>query len=199
MNKIEDTRGIIARIKNKMPHNAALRMSPFCEEVIALRLSGISFMRITQFLMMKGREFELSEATLARTLTKALTAVGMKKGDYLPLATDMQEKLGGRFVVDVYSKLSSLLFIQRRRLDALLRYEEEQRSAGKLNYVDSRINKITEVMGDLLEKLNGLGEVGAVAKETSRDVEVDPALEDLLIQNILEGKIVMFNKNQKVG
>ena len=68
--EIPDPHNTISRIRAKLSRKSRLRKSYYCDHIIALRLQGNSFSKISKWLMDQGEEFYISSVTLANNFKK---------------------------------------------------------------------------------------------------------------------------------
>lgn len=144
--KLPDSKGRIARAKAKMPLACSVRRSQYCDDIIALRLQGHPFRKIEDWLRKKGLEFVIPAATLARNLMKGLG----KEGDYLPVYEQEAEKVGGEIPLDPRRTLAGQAYIQRLRIDSMIRAENEKRRT-RPGYANPRIRQEMETYLALVE------------------------------------------------
>jgi len=144
---LPDPYGLIRRIKNKLSQDCAIRRSPFCEEIIAMRMQGINLSAIESWLIDQGPEHRIAASTISRLL-KA-TNLEVK----LPIAEEMAEKWGGRIDIDIQREIQGLILIQRDRISTLVRREQDEQET-RPSYIDRRIRAEIEAQNEILTSLH---------------------------------------------
>lgn len=189
---IADPKGFISRIKSALHPKCLLKQLPFCEEVIALRLSGVSYRKITLWLSEKG-ETRITESTLSRVLSKAMSLAKLPEEDFVPFTVLFSEKLGGRFTTNVVDELDNLIFLQRRRINYLVKMEEVKRSQ-QPGYMDYRLMKEMMFFASLLSQVSDNSELSSPEKTITESVHIDQETSALLEELIISGKIVPIRR-----
>lgn len=147
--KLPDPLGMISRIKSRIPKNCAVAKSQFCEIIISMRMQGLHYKQIEQWLAEQGSEHRISAPTIWRNLKKTKLAV------QLPYAEELVEQWGGRIDLDLARELQGQIVAQRRRVDQMQRMEDERQ---KLNprYFDKRLRGERETLVSLVKQLHSM-------------------------------------------
>ena len=134
--KLADPHGMIARIRRSLNPNCAVRLSPYCDVLISMRMQNIPYLQMEKFLIEQGKEknenYRISAPTLYRNFMKT------KLNIELPYAEELAERWGGRIDLDLVRELSGQILIQRQRVDKLVR-REQQMQRKTPGYHDKRI------------------------------------------------------------
>lgn len=169
--RLPDPHGLIARIRARLNKKCAVRVSPFCDYIISMRMQGIPYREIEDWLLEKGEQYRISQATIWRNFKQAKIEVK------LTYAEEMLEKMGGVINIDLVREMSQNILTQKTRLDRLVRAEENRRKTpGSENYVDKRIRQEMQMMNDMLAKLHAMlekapADAAAAAEEEIRRMD----------------------------
>lgn len=147
--KLADPIGMIARIKSGLPKNCAVSRSSYCEIIISMRMQGMHFRAIEDWLIEQGPEHRISAPTIWRNLRKTKLRVE------LPYAEELAEQWGGRFDIDLSRELTGQVYSQRQRVDKLQRLEKSRQEKHP-GYFDKRILKERQLLSDLIARLHGM-------------------------------------------
>jgi len=144
--KLPDPHGMISRIRARLSKNCAVRVSPYCEVIISMRMQGINFRQIEEWLTEQGREFRIGASTICRNLKKSNMVVELSK------AEELAEQWGGRIDLDLVREVSGQIVLQRQRVDKLQR-QEEVRQQTSATYLDRRIRQERELLVNMVKTL----------------------------------------------
>jgi len=146
LQKLPDPQGMIARVRGRLSVRCAVRKSKFCEIIISMRMQGIPYRKIEEWLIEQGEEFRISAATLFRNLKKTKLKVE------LPYAEEMAERWGGRIDLDFARELAGQIVAQRERVDHMQRQEiESQKSNAR--YFDRRLKPERELLNNMIKNI----------------------------------------------
>ena len=145
--RLPDPHGMIARIKARMNRNCAVRISPYCEVIVSMRMQGINFRSIEEWLIEQGPEHRISAATLCRNLKQSKMVVELNK------AEELAEQWGGRIDLDLVREISGQILLQRKRVDKLQVREEKRQAGGEINYLDKRIRQERALLVEMVKTL----------------------------------------------
>lgn len=172
--------GMIARIRSRMSPNCAVRLSPYCDVIISMRMQGVPYRDIESWLVKQGEEHRVSAPTIWRNFKQTKLQVE------LPYAEELAERWGGRIDLDVVRELAGQIISQRKRIDRLLRLEEEKQKTS-LGYHDKRIRGERETMVMMLRSLQAMmaspeeaAKEGMRADQMARPLEIADMSEDVL-------------------
>lgn len=140
--RLPDPQGAIARVRSRMSSNCAVRLSPYCDVLISMRMQGVNFREMEKWLTNQGLQFRISATTLWRNMKKAASAVE------LPYFEELAEKWGGRLDMDAVRELAGQIVAQRRRIDRLQRHEEAEQQLNP-KYHDRRIRAERELFTEM--------------------------------------------------
>lgn len=147
--RLPDPMGMIARIRNRLNPQCAVRLSPFCDVIISMRMQGVEYRHIEKWLIEQGPQYRISPAAILRNLKNTKLHV------QLTYAEEMLENLGGQVDVDLIQEMSKNVWTQKQRIDGMVRAEAERRAKpGEGGYTDRRIRHEMEVYGELLKNLH---------------------------------------------
>lgn len=169
--RLPDPHGLIGRIRARLNKKCAIRVSPFCDYIISMRMQGIPFRDIEAWLIEQGDQYRISAATIWRNFKQSKIEVK------LTYAEEMLEKMGGVINLDLVREMSQNIITQKQRVDRLVRGEENRRKqAGSENYVDKRIRQEMQLMNDMIAKLHSMlekapGDAAAAAEEELRRMD----------------------------
>lgn len=144
--KLPDPQGMISRVKGRLTKNCAVRRSPYCEIIISMRMQGIPFRQIDEWLKDQGDEYRISAATIFRNLSKTKMRVE------LSYAEEMVEKWGERIDLDYARELAGQIIAQRKRVDAMQRLEEERRELNP-RYFERRLKPERELLTTMIRTI----------------------------------------------
>lgn len=165
--KIPDPSGIIAKIRARLNPKCGIRLSPYCDVIISMRLQAVPFRDIEAWLMKQGDQFRLSAPTIFRNFKQAKVPVK------LTYAEEMLGNLGGQVELDLVRELSQNIWTQKERIDMLVRAEKRKREAtGSEGYVDKRIRAEMAVHNDMMSKLHTILSNAPKNAQTAEDLEV---------------------------
>jgi len=188
MTKIVDTQGKIAKAKARMPASCSVRRSPFCDEIISLRLQGHSYKKIEGWLKEQGPQHGIPVATICRNLQRGFG------GDqsFLPAYEEVAEANGGDMSLDVARTLTGQVMIQRMRIDYMVRQEAEKRRT-RVGYSNPRIRQEMETYLQLVEAAAKYEEEAKRegGEMSSGNAILTPEAEKALAEMILSGNISM--------
>jgi hypothetical protein len=147
--KLADPEGLIARVRSRLNPQCAVRLSPYCDVIIAMRMQGVDFRGIEKWLLQQGDQFRIPPATLHRNLRATKLQVN------LTYAEEMLERMGGQVDIDLVTEMSKTVWTQKQRVDLLVRDEQTRRAQpGSESYMDRRIRHELEVYNELLRALH---------------------------------------------
>jgi len=144
--RLPDPQGMIARIKGRIPKNCAVRVSPYCEVIISMRMQGINFRKIEEWLIDQGPEHRIAASTICRNIKQSQIIVELSKVE------EMAEQWGGRIDLDLLRELAGQIILQRKRVDILQTREEEKQQDSKY-YMDKRIRHERALLVDMVKTL----------------------------------------------
>jgi len=150
LKKIADPQGMISRIRSKMPPNCAVRKSPYCDFIIAMRMQGIAFLKIEEFLISQDKKLRISAPTIWRCFEHANKA-GMTVE--LPLAEELKERWGGSIDLDLANEMAGQVLLQRQRIDKMIRQEQKVQES-KPGQFNKLIRAEMETLNSLVSTLN---------------------------------------------
>lgn len=149
MQRLPDPHGMIARVRSKFPPNCSIRLSKFCDHIIAMRLQGVPYQKIAEWLEEQGKEHRIPIATLWRNFKQTKMRIE------LPYAEEIAERWGGTIDLDVGRELAGQVMLQRMRVDKLVKAEARKQETSP-TYLDKRIRFEMEVMNDMMRNLHGM-------------------------------------------
>lgn len=144
--KLPDPHGMISRVRSRMSKNCAVRKSTYCDVIISMRMQGIPYRKIEDWLIEQGEEFRISAPTLMRNLTKTKLKVE------LSYAEEMAEKWGERIDLDYARELAGQIVAQRKRVDTMQRLEEEYQTRNP-RYFDRRLKGERELLSKMIKDM----------------------------------------------
>lgn len=201
-----DAGRVLDRIRSKMSASCSVRRSPFCNDIIAMRLGGTPFSRISQWLSTKGKEFEISPSTLESNIKPAMVKARVLEKDFMMLAVEAQERLGTVFSTDIMLEFDGMVYTQKYRIDYLLRKEKgRQQTDPSTTYSDRRIGKEIKLLADILYRMARvqylMRDVRSLDNEDTGGEEETLELEEetlsFLESAILSGKVSVLKVNKK--
>jgi hypothetical protein len=146
---LPDPHGMIARVRARLNKKCAIRQSPFCDVIISMRLQAIPFRDIEKWLIEQGQEYRISSPTIFRNFKQSKIQVN------LTWAEEMLENLGGQVNIDIIREMSQNIYMQKQRVDALVRVEQEKRKSNPA-FSDKRIRQELTIQNDMLTKLHAM-------------------------------------------
>lgn len=194
--RLPDPHGFITRIKAKLKPNCSVRTSPYCDVIIAMRMQGIPFDRIKEWLEERGAEYSIPASTIHRNLKETDLVIE------LPYAEEVASKWGQRIDMDPVRELLGQSLVQRRRIDSLVRAEEAEKKTNP-RYHDKRIRGEMEVFDKMVRTLHVLsnktmahliGSMGEQAKEDevkANSLTMSSDAMKLISEMILDGELTM--------
>lgn len=186
--KLPDPKGRIARAKAHMPVACSVRKSRFCDDIIAMRLQGCSYRKIEEWLRGKGLEHVIPAATLCRNLIGGLG----KEETYLPTYEQVAETMGGEIPLDPARTLAGQALLQRLRIDAMIRTENDRRRVRPGSF-NPRIRQEMETYLTLVEAAAKFAEgLSDIASDPSKgNSNLDEAAEEAIAELIMSGSITV--------
>lgn len=152
--RLPDPHGLIARIRSRLNKKCAVRVSPFCDVIISMRMQGVPFRDIEAFLIEQGSEYRIA----APTICKNFKATRMEVK--LTYAEEMLEKMGGAINLDLVREMSQNIITQKERVDRLVRREKTIQIKG-LNgqqpnpgYLDKRVHREMDLLNGMISRLH---------------------------------------------
>lgn len=168
--KLPDPLNLIGRIRARLNPKCAVRQSPFCDYIISMRMQGVPFREIEEWLISKGKRFRISAPTLCKNFKNTKIKVN------LTYAEEMLENAGGVIKLDLVREMSQNIITQKQRVDRLVRREAEiQQGIGghfqeaRPAYSDKRIRGEMEMMNGMIAKLDSM--LKALPEEEARAAE----------------------------
>lgn len=169
-----DGDGRILRIRQHLRVKCALRKSPYCDWIIALRLQGVTYPQLSRWLF--ERDYGMPIATLCVNL----------KNIAVPNRTREADAIGGRFGTDEEAELEGQIAMLRGRIDKMHNYEKARQAGSPGNpkanppipamapepgYYHPRIERTSEIMQNAIVNLATLRERAAerAASESPKD------------------------------
>jgi hypothetical protein len=147
--RLVDPQGMITRIRAKLNPKCAVRLSPYCDVIISMRMQGVELRQIEKWLIEQGDQFRIPANTIHRCLQR--TNLPVK----LTYAEEMLEKLGGQVDVNLVNEMSKNVWIQKQRVDQMVRDEQTRRAQpNNETYTDRRVRHELEVYNMLLQALH---------------------------------------------
>lgn len=192
--RLPDPVGMIRRIKVKMQPNCSVRKSKYCEQIIAMRMQGITFQEIDNWLTEQGIEHRIPASTIWKNFK------GTKMRIDLTHAEEIAEKWGGTIEISPLRELAAQIMIQKRRIDKLIRRElKEQEKDGRYGYHDRRIKVEMDSFRESVKTFQTLSLGPVEAAEEARRAEENAIAtskvtmskdgEEVLVQLILSGDL----------
>jgi hypothetical protein len=71
--KLPDPHGMIARVRARLPKNCSVRLSKYCDHIIAMRMQGLPFHQIETWLTEQGEAQRIPATTIWRNLQSTTT------------------------------------------------------------------------------------------------------------------------------
>ena len=197
--KLPDPLGQIARIRAKLPKNCKIRQSPWVDHIIALRMQGVSYRQVEQFLIERGAKFRISAVVLCRSFNKVKGMVN------IPLAEAMAEAWGGGFDLDLARELAGQIVLQRERVDHLSKVEKEGQKANE-RFVVRQIAPERALLVKMIDSLHGMMKDPMEAADELRrlrdeaageSVSMTPDAEDLMAEMIIRGELRLGGSDEE--
>lgn len=149
--RVPDPHGLIANVRARLNKKCAVRISPFCDYIIAMRMQGVPYKDVERWLVEQGQEYRISAATIWRNLKRTKMHVRL---------TRIEEKLeahGSVINLDIIREMSQNILVQKERIDQMVRTEAERRKQPNFeNYIDKRIRQEMALMTDMVSKLHNM-------------------------------------------
>jgi len=149
LQKLPDPQGMIARVRGRLSVRCAVRKSKYCEIIISMRMQGIPYRKIEDWLIEQGDEYRISAATLFRNLKKTKLQVE------LPYAEEMAERWGGRIDLDYARELAGQIVAQRERVDRMQRQELISQESNA-RYFDRRLKPERELLNNMIKNISSM-------------------------------------------
>lgn len=191
--KFPDPQGMIARVKARLPKNCAVKMSPYCDYVIAQRMQGIPYESIEKWLKERGPEFRISAATIWRNFKATKIKIN------LPYAEELAEKWGGQIDLDLARELSRQVLVQRQRIDHMVQIEAEKRKStptftnklirAEMETLNSLIHSLASMMKSPGDAVSERAAAEARLKKLGEGMEISEEAEKKLVDMILSGAV----------
>lgn len=137
---------MIRRIRERLTKNCAIRLSVHCDTIIAMRMQGIPFQKIEDWLIEQGKQYRIAAPTLQRNFAK--TGIRIE----LPAAEQIAERWGGRMDIDIQREVQGLILLQKGRVSELVN-REKQKQITNPGYFDRRVR---QEMAELLAQVSTL-------------------------------------------
>lgn len=196
--KLPDPHGMISRIKAKLPKSCAVARSQYCEIIISMRMQGVDYRAIEQWLTEQGEEHRISPTTIWRNLKKTNLTVE------LPYAEELAEKWGGRIDIDLARELTGQIVAQRLRVDSIQRHEVEKQRTNP-RYYDRRLRQERELLASLIKTLHGMMKTPAEAARelmegsgllSQLSLKMTTDAQSILKEMILSGELILGESPQ---
>jgi len=181
----------LSLLKKRLSPQCAVRKSPFCEQIIAMRLKRVPCREIEQWLIGQGKDYRISYATVNRNLLTAGINPDLSFGEA------KIEEWGGDPELDLSRELASLILAQKNRVDLLVNVENERnqnRRKGGAPYIDRRLAREMELFKAMLadhhrmERENKQGDKGIVDSRMIGVILTEDA-RTVLTEMLLHGEI----------
>jgi len=189
--KIPDAQGAIAKVRTRLARNCSVRLSQYCDHIIALRMQGTPFYAITKWLKEKGEEHSIPPSTIWRNLK------GANIDTKLTYAEEMAEKWGGSIDIDLQREIAAQIIVQKKRIDTMVRNELTRRKAND-TYVDRRIRMEMETMGSMVKSLHAMIHQVVPEGDSSKEkltrawgLTMSEDAQAVLTQMILSGELIL--------
>jgi len=125
----------IQAIVNSLPRRGSVRTSPYCADVISMRLRGHTYREIEDWLASKGEEYRIPAGTLNRVFLNTPIA----ESEFIWI-TEIESR-GGSLELDLSGELKKQIYLQRLRINTLAKREINKRVQIP-DYVDKRIQQV---------------------------------------------------------
>jgi len=180
-----DPQQILTAIKQKLKAGCSVRDSKFVDLILSRRLNGCTFREIEEELTAKGLEYRIPASTIWRNMTEA--GAGGTDFEW----TALIDMWGGEKEIDIQGELKNQAFMQKYRINALVKREREKKKLTP-EYMDRRIREEMETLVLMLKTLHETG-VESVddtkAAKLGKGMEIDSEAEQQLEAMILSGKL----------
>jgi hypothetical protein len=173
---VPDPHGMIARIRAQLTPNCAVRLSPFCDWIIAQRMQGVPYRDIENWLIEQGAEHRISAPGIWKNFQKVKIQIE------IPYAEELAERWGGAIDLDLARVLQGEILAQRARIDRLMRNEKEQQKT-KPTYHDKRISHERAALNDLIKTLHNMMKSPLEALKESEAADAAAAANNLTISD----------------
>lgn len=194
---------MISKIRAKLPRRSAVRQSRYCDHIIALRLQGNSFSKISKWLEVQGEEFYISPVSISENFKKA------KREIEIPYAEEVAERWGGDIDFDAAHELKRSILLQRRRIDRLIRAEDDKAKTApdyfnpKIKYeircLAILIKQYQSMMKSPVEAADERLQADNITRVTQDDQNADMQLAQKLEELILKGEIENSDLEEFIG
>ncbi len=142
--RFPDPGGMIARARASLKPNCQVRKSPYCDQIIAMRMQAVSYRDIETFLGDQGTQYTIPSATIHRNFKSCKLAVSLTK------AEEMAEQWGGGIDLDLVREMMDQALIQKKRIDHLVRHEGKKQLKDP-GYSDRRIGNEMLIFQNLVK------------------------------------------------
>ena len=156
--RLPDPGRMIERIKLKLNPYCAVRKSIYCELIIAMRMQGIPYRDVEDWLVKQGMEHRIAAPTICNNFKHTGITVSLTK------AEELVEQYGGILNIDTVRELSLQIYTQRGRIDRLVRQEEARQKKEDRVYHDKRIRAEIDTLTSLVKTLH------AITREPLEDI-----------------------------
>lgn len=191
--KLPDPHGMISRIRSRLPVNCSIRKSPFCDHIIGMRLQGISYHQIEDFLIEQGKEFRIPSSTIWRNFEATKLKIE------IPYGEELKERWGGQFDLDMAKELGNQILVQRQRINQMVRHEQDRKAANpgfynkairaEMETMNSLVRNLREMMKSPEEAVRERVEADRLNAAASPDFEVQDDAAKFLTDLILKGEV----------
>lgn len=188
-----DPQGMISRVRARLPRNSSVRMSQFCDHIIAMRLQGVPYHGIEKWLQSKGKEFRIPAATIWRNFKATKIKI------VLPYAEELAEKWGGGIDIDLARELSRQILVQRNRVDHMVIQEAEKRKTSpmftnkliraEMETLNNLIHSMTMMLKSPMEAADERARAESLLKKVGGELELNEAAQNTLVDMILSGDL----------
>jgi len=193
--RLPDPLGMIDRIKRRLNKKCAVRISPYCDYIISMKMQKVPDREIEEWLIQQGgKEARISAVTIWRNFKS------VKLDVKLTYAEEMLDKTGGFVNLNLIREQSQVILVQKERVDHLVRMER-QRQEQSPGYTDKRLRFEMELFTMMMKELNIMlqrvpEETAAAAKDAmdrleARGVHVTEDATQVLTDMILNNEITV--------
>lgn len=186
-----DPQGMISRVKARLPKNCSVKMSPYCDYIIAQRLQGVPYQAIEKWLKERGQDFRIPAATIWRNIRATKIRIN------LPYAEELAEQWGGQIDLDLARELSRQILVQRQRVDHMVQQEADKRKSMP-TFTNKLIRAEMETLNSLIHSLAGMlknpmaaaeerAKADALVRKLGDGMDMTPEAEGVLTEMILSG------------
>jgi len=177
---------IIEHLVSQMQKGCSVRKSPYCHNLVSMRMQGSTFGELAVYLLSKGEDFAIPVSTLSRNLKM------LEKENYVPCATLLIETWGGSRNVDLLREIENLIHLQKVRVDRVVRREQRLIAGGRPDYIDRNVKEEMSALGDLIKIRKALDVVELPQEEERRQpVQTTQLGKDTLANLILGDDLVV--------